>query len=121
MRARRFSCFAVIFAAMCGAFAGCATQPREVVLQGERYYVPTAALIQRPGNTINAANVLACGDDDVIFGRAEKSLDGAVPMGGISAFTIYTYDAQRISSDRGSSGYRYRWVVQQGISASPAP
>jgi len=121
MRAHNFPHVAFLFAAICSGLAGCASTPREPIVTAEHYYVPTAALIHRPGSPINPANVLACGADEVVYGRDEKAIYGAVPVAGVSAFTIYTFDAQRISSDQGSSGYRYRWVVQQGISAPQAP
>ena len=120
MRARNITSFAVIFAAICGGVSGCASAPPVEHATG-LYYVPTAAIIQHRAASINPANVLLASDEDVMIGRADKYLEGALPESGISAFTIYTYDAQKISGDHGSVGYRYRWVVQQGISAPPAP
>ena len=98
----------------CAALCGCAAS--EPVVRSEGYYVPTVGMIQRRGEAIPAGNLLASGDADIVIGRAEKYVEGPVQVGGISAYTTYTYDAQRLSDKQGSVGYRYRWVVQQGIS-----
>jgi hypothetical protein len=81
---------------------------------------PTTAWIATREAPISSLAVLSGPDSDLFCTRPEKAVYGALPMAGIAAFSTYTYDAQNISN-LGSIGYRYRWVVQDGISAPIAP
>jgi hypothetical protein len=100
--------------------SGCA-EPHHEMVTANAMTAPCTAMYSRRDFTINPNFALAGADNpDFWMGRAEKAVYGAVPLAGTSYFTTYTYDSQAIST-LGNSGYRYRWVVQQGISAPVAP
>lgn len=108
---------------------GCAATPQSPAIQSPPpFYVPATAMRtgghHATGDTngitplqlaINPEQVLPGSDADSLFApRGEKVVYGALSYGGLSAFTIYTYDVQNISSPFGS-GFRYRWLVQSGV------
>jgi hypothetical protein len=107
----------VLFAMMIAAatLTGCA-EPQHA----PGFYVPTTMMYQpatpNPESaTALAYQVLPAADDDISFvGRGEKAVYTALPITEVSAFTFLTYDAQRISGPT-DSGYRYTWMVRQGI------
>ncbi|HVX87181.1 MAG TPA: hypothetical protein VH253_20520 [Phycisphaerae bacterium] len=104
-------------------FAGCATQPVHPTPAARAsaeppappFYVPATALARTPAaRPINPFAVLADADEDLFFPRPEKVVYGPETLYQASAFTIFDYDAQNISSPDGV-GFRYRWVVRQGV------
>ena len=105
------------------ALGACSQTPRQTNPEAT-FYAPSTLMIQTasadpatPG--INPYQVLASSEADYYaYPRAEKAVYGSTLIGESSAYTIYTYDQQQISSLWGPS-YRYRWVVQQGVSISP--
>jgi len=107
---------------LAGAFAGCVAQPApDVYQQMPALYVPATAMAeQRPSNRLATNMVLPGSDADFWFIRGQREAYGSVPVEGFAAYSIYTYDQQIISTPNGGWGYRYRTVVQQGLSA-PAP
>lgn len=80
------------------------------------FFVPAATLARgATSRPINPYAVLAdAGDEDVFFPRPEKVVYGPELLYQASAFTIFDYDAQNISTPF-STGFRYRWVVRQGV------
>jgi len=111
---------AKLFALMIGlGFMGACSEPKAEI---PPYYVPSAALVQKCGRPApNASLLLPASDGDIEIARAEKVLFGSYPLSEYSAYTLFTYDAQVISHSDGNVGYRYRWVVQQGVSAPQSP
>jgi hypothetical protein len=101
---------------------GCAQRPAAVRVQAEPpLMAPSTAMVRAPHQPLNPYAVLAGVDPPEFFvPRAERGVYGAYPIAGLSAFTTYTYDAQAISTPNGF-GYRYRWVVQEGVSAPLVP
>jgi hypothetical protein len=105
------------------ALVACSQTPRQSNPEAN-FYAPSTMIIQTasadpaaPG--INPYQVLASSDADYYFyPRAEKAVYGSTVLGESSAYTIYTYDQQPISSIWGPS-YRYRWIVQTGVTTSP--
>jgi hypothetical protein len=84
-------------------------------------YVPSTSMVQpktaEPQPTALAFQVLPGANDDYFFvGRPEKAIYTTLPLSEISAFSIFVYDAQRISLPH-SSGYRYTWHVKEGVSS----
>jgi hypothetical protein len=108
--------FAIMIAGSC--LAGCA----EPAATAPGFYVPTTMLHQSTSPdpepaTALAYQVLPGADDDIFFvGRAEKGIYTALPLSEISAFSIFTYDAHRISGPN-ESGYRYSYMVREGVFA----
>ncbi len=101
--------------------AGCATSHPTPSPSAAPIVAPSTAMVATRQKSLNAYQVLAGPENpDFFIGREEKFAYGAVFIGGSSAFTTYTYDAQSISTPAGF-GYRYRWVVQDGVSAPLAP
>jgi hypothetical protein len=98
------------------AMAGCASsheQPR--IMRAPAFYVPTTAIAQA---RTNSYDVLPGSDSDLYIPRIEKFAYGSSN----SAATIFIYDVQNISiRHSGSSGYRYRWLVEQDGSYVPGP
>jgi hypothetical protein len=86
--------------------------------QAPLYYVPSAAIVQKPGFATAAQpnQVLPGSDGEVYFARGEKTVVGNTPIAEYSSYSIYTYDAQAIAIPGNGFGYRYRWLQQQGIS-----
>jgi hypothetical protein len=84
-------------------------------------FVPSTAMIQPYIRPAVSYQVLPGSDGEIFIARGEKAVDGSLPLAGLSSFTTFTYDAQVISRDQGNVGYRYRWVVQQGVNAPIAP
>src|SRR3954453_17087033 len=73
----------------------------------------TVAPANAPGNLL-----LPGSDGDYFIPRGENFVYGGYLTGAVSDYTIYTYDSQNISiQNSGASGYRYRWIVQQGSSS----
>ncbi len=103
----------------CLLLVGCAQQPVSTTIEVPPV-APTTAWVASREAPIPALAVLTGAEADLYAFRPEKAVYGALPLAGISSFTTYTYDAQNISN-LGSFGYRYRWVVQDGISAPIAP
>jgi len=103
------------FAGVLGACSQSAPERAEV----PPLYVPTVMIAQAP-NAEPAANpydVLPSSDAVTLWvPRFEKFAWGPIVYGESSAYSIFTYDQQRISSLPVSS-YRYRWVVQQGVTS----
>jgi len=97
----------------------CAQQPVSTTIELPPV-APTTAWVATREQPIDALAVLTGPEADFFAIRSEKVAYGALPLGGVSTFSTYTYDAQNISN-LGSFGYRYRWVVQDGISAPIAP
>jgi hypothetical protein len=96
----------------------CAQPPaREVVAPVS---APTTGWVASRANPIDASQVLAGPEADLLTYRAEKVAYGPLPLGNVTAYTSYTYDAQRISTYSGY-GYRYRWVVQTGVAVPVSP
>ncbi|HVS72139.1 MAG TPA: hypothetical protein VHQ47_12865 [Phycisphaerae bacterium] len=104
--------------------AGCAAQPSRPQTAAQHapaappappFYVPATALARTADSRpINPFAVLADADEDLFFPRPEKVVYGPETLYQTSAFTIFDYDAQNISSPYGT-GFRYRWVVRQGV------
>lgn len=84
------------------------------------FQAPTTYILATREAPIDASHLLTGPEGDYFTVRAEKVAFGPQPLGGITTFTTYTYDAQRISTFSGS-GYRYRWVYQAGVSAPVTP
>ncbi len=64
----------------------------------------------------HADHILPSSDADYYdFPRIHPFAYGSVELGGVSAYTDYTFDAQQISTPAGT-GYHYRYVVRQGLS-----
>jgi hypothetical protein len=101
--------------------AGCAHSHARRDELSPRYYVPTAAIVQRAGCDMpaHADQVLPGSDGDYFIARGVKAVYGNTPIAEYSAYSIYTYDAQAIAVPGSGFGYRYRWVLQQGLSAPP--
>ena len=97
---------------------GCAVEQSPVAHVTEpAFLVPSAAIIggRGAGPAATASAVLPSSDGDYDFVRGEKAVYGATPLGETSYYTTYTFDSQAIGIPRtGGTGYRYRWVVQQG-------
>jgi hypothetical protein len=105
---------------------GCAdTDAKKAELSNPPFYVPTTMMTQpKQAETDTSTSavytplafqVLPGADDDWFFvGRGEKSVYTALPLSETSAFSIYTYDAYRISG-QDNSGYRYTWLVREGV------
>ena len=112
----------VLATCLAGVFASCEAQPApDVYQQTPALYVPaTAVTEQRPLNKLATNMVLPGSDADFWFIRGQREAYGSVPEEAFAAYSIYTYDQQIISAPNGGWGYRYRTVVQQGLSA-PAP
>ena len=109
----RFGFISVVLAMAAGC---CQTvAERETYAPAPEFYVPGALMVANgQGQGINAYQVLPASDAEEDFiGRAEKFIYGGVPISGYSSFVVYTYDAQRISSPRGT-GYRYTYSVREG-------
>ena len=105
-----------------GMLAACESAPK--VVTAPPFYVPTAAIRQplrgmagpRQVAYERAGDVLPGWEAEALYApRGEPVAYGSTQMGGISAYTDYTYDAERISTP-GNSGWRYRYVVRQGVS-----
>ena len=82
-----------------------------------RLYVPTASIAQTPQGApaINAYAILPASDSfNLWVPRAEKGTDGPLILQEASSYSVFTYDQQLISNLWGPS-YRYRWIVQQGV------
>jgi hypothetical protein len=90
------------------------------VAQPSAFQAPTTYMIATREKPIEASHVLAGAEADYFTVRAEKVAYGPQPLGGVTSFTTYTYDAQRISTFSGS-GYRYRWIYQSGVSVPVTP
>ena len=99
--------------------AGCcqSVAEREAYASAPGFYVPGALMAANSqGQGINPYQVLPASDAEEDFiGRAEKFVYGGMPLSEYSAYSVYTYDAQRISSPRGV-GYRYTYSVREGES-----
>ena len=117
MRIASLAC--ALCAVVGAALSGCESAPvREEV---PPFYVPTSAIAQPRGlqqvATIRAEQVLPGSEAYFFYApRQEPFSYGSTMLGGISAFTDYTFDAQPISTLNGS-GYHYRYVVKQGFAA----
>jgi len=98
---------------------GCAQKEASTTIEMP-VVAPTTAWVATREQPISALAVLTGPEGDFYTDRPEKFVYGGLPLGGVSVFSTYTYDAQNISN-LGSFGYRYRWVVQDGISAPIAP
>jgi hypothetical protein len=113
----------LIMAVMAGAagLAGCAHSHVRQGAEGPSYFVPTAAIVQMPSYPMAAQpnQVLPGSDGDYYIARGEKTVLGRTPLAEYSTYSVYTYDAQAIAVPGSGFGYRYRWIVQQGISAPP--
>ena len=82
-------------------------------------YVPTVMMAQARNAppVINPYEILPSSDAVALWvPRPEKFVWGPMVYEESSAYSIFTYDIQRISNYPDSS-YRYRWVVQQGITS----
>jgi hypothetical protein len=100
--------------------AGCAHHRARPVASPPANFAPTTGWVASRETPIDAAQVLAGPEIELYATRAEKVAYGPLPLGSVTAYSTYTYDAQRISTFSGY-GYRYRWVVENGISAPVAP
>ena len=82
------------------------------------YFVPTAAIVQMPGyeSRTQPDQILPASDGDYFIARGERTALGNVPLAEYSSYAVYTYDAQAIAVPGSGSGYRYRWILQQGYS-----
>ena len=117
------SCF-LPFALVVMAFslAACSQEPktdtaaRLLYVTPRLLYVPSTSMIASGQTAVRASDALPASDGDIFIARGEKFVWGELPLAAASAYTTYTYDAQVISRDQGNVGYRYRWVVQHGIS-----
>jgi hypothetical protein len=108
--------------ALLAGLAGCATEhPRSAHRHAPGFLVPTAVIVG-DGNRAVAAqggSILPGSDGDYDIPRGEKVAYGGTSFGDTSFYTTYTFDAQAIAIPHtGGTGYRYRWIVQQGA-ASP--
>jgi len=118
------SVIVTIFLGLGAALGGCSqSQPATGERTPPPLLVPSAAIIQRANRPMPALawTVLPASDGDYDFPRGEKAVYGSFSLGDVSAYTLYTMDAQRISDSPGSVGYQYRWVIQQGIAAPLSP
>ena len=97
---------ALIMIFLLSTLAGCAVSDTH---SAPPFYAPYAAMSSRvsagrPADVLPASYV-----DYLVAPRWEKAV---YTDQSFSAFTIYTYDAQRLSDRQGSYGYRYRWIIQ---------
>ena len=99
--------------------AGCAHSHSARIPRVPLYYVPSAAIVQKPGfeTAAQPSQVLPASDGEVFFARGEKMVFGNTPIAEYSAYSIYTYDVQAIGNRRSGNGYRYRSLWQEGIAA----
>ena len=102
--------------AACSEAPKAETSARLLYVTPRLLYVPSASMIASGKPAMRAGDVLPASDGDVFIARGEKFIWGELPVAASSSYTTFTYDAQVISRDQGNVGYRYRWVVQQGIS-----
>jgi hypothetical protein len=102
------------------AGAGCASHHdmHMTRMRAPGYLVPTTAIVQHEGTRgrETAEQVLPSSDGDVWIVRGERTVEGNLPIGGISAMSIYTYDVQTLSHRHGDYGYRYRVGTQTAVS-----
>jgi hypothetical protein len=116
---RVYSIFVLIaIAAIQTALAGCATsrptpQPSFAVPWSGVYVRTAQSGAFSPASLFDPQVLLA--DGDVPISRAEKFVIGPLPLASVSAYSTYTYEAQPIGLPQGT-GFRYRWVVQSGVS-----
>src|SRR5690242_502584 len=102
--------------------AGCSSQPQSTTTTEDILYVPSSAIVNSGRERLMPNQILPAWEGDVLIARAEKTAYGSIPLAGISAFTLYSYDAQpTYIRHSGGTGYRYRWVWQQGVSGTLAP
>ena len=126
MRAR-----ALLLVGLLAAMAACTQAPPPAPVDENPLLVPSTALVAPKGPRpaaaptrlvpypaiLNPYQVLPATDGEIFIARGERSAYGAYQLSEFSAYTIYTYDSQPIYvPTTGGSGYRNRWIVQQGIS-----
>src|SRR5690242_8818636 len=115
---------------LAGLFAGCEAQKpagttviihQEPSVRSGVFFAPSTMVASRGAvaPAVPQANLLLPGSDgDYFIPRGENFVYGGYSTGAVSDYTIYTYDSQNISiQNSGASGYRYRWIVQQGSSS----
>jgi hypothetical protein len=103
--------------AIAGSFAACTQCPEPVVESRADFLVPTTMILQTPDpapSTLAIHVLPAANFDDFFVPRAEKIIYGQTPLSEISAYSVLTYDAQRIGGPR-APGYRYTWAVREGV------
>jgi hypothetical protein len=99
---------------------GCAEPETQKITAVPAFFVPSTGMTQvatadAVSPQINPYAVLPTSDAyDYFIGREEKGYYGALTVSETAAYSNYTYDAQRISGPW-SLGYRYRSVVQTGV------
>jgi hypothetical protein len=117
VRMRGLITAAILVAVGLAGGGGCAnSQPR---LAGPPpYFVPTAAIVQMPDYDSRAQpdQILPGSDGDYFIARGQRTALGNTSLGEYSVYSVYTYDAQAISVPGSGTGYRYRWILQQGYS-----
>jgi hypothetical protein len=112
----------LLLGGLASLLAGCETT--EPVASVPPIYVPTAAIYQ-PATGVEPARQIAYaragdvlprpGEEDFYVPRSEPFAWGPTSLGGISAYTDYTFDSQQIGTPN-NSGWHYRYVWRQGLS-----
>ena len=110
--------FTILGLALLMGMAGCA-QPAAVVSGPPPLYVPfsvgSTRHYQQVAMGVPVHLLPLPGEEEIYFGRFEKSYDGPLELGGTSAYTEYTYDSYPIGLPNGT-GYQYRYVYKSGVS-----
>jgi hypothetical protein len=107
--------------AVVATLAACSQAPQQAA-SPPPFYVPSAMIVQATNPdtgllALSPYSILPASDADTLFvGRADKFVYGETTYAESTAYSIYTYDQQRIS-DLWSPSYRYRYVVQSGITS----
>lgn len=61
-------------------------------------------------------------DADLYIPRGEKIAYGGLSLGTTAAYSVYTYDSQKISiRHSGGTGYRHSTLMEGGVILLPAP
>ena len=104
--------WAAIVCVLAGSLVGCASGPQApVARRAGNFYVPSTAL---RGTEVAADYVLPTNSlAEAYIPRGERVAFGP-PTAEFSAFTVYTFDQQRIG-EPWSGSYQYRYVVRSGI------
>jgi len=116
----------VLFIALAAPAWGCSETEHSTARQGPPLnFVPTAAIVNNqpkdpftPPPVSLAYNVLPASDTDFFIPRGEREAIGTTPLYEYSAYSVFTYDVQPVGIRHSGYGYRYRWLLESGVSAA---
>jgi hypothetical protein len=91
----------------------------QTLVEAPPFSAPFNAVAQ---DQTDLSHILLQSDGDLYIPRNEKVAYGGLSLGTTAAYSVYTYDSQKISiRHSGGTGYRHSTLMEGGVILLPAP